>query len=152
MANQQSSGALELKPTGKIFLGSDQLDLTSGEMTVVNLDTIPAGFVDGVEDTVNHKIIIPQTAIYLITAGLVWSNFVANKRYTITIYNNGFAIGADHRSPATDEALINQCCVQRRLVKNDKLVLKAYQASGVDTVDILSSEEATWMSIQLLRR
>ena len=44
------------RPTGKLVLDSSQLNLVDGALTQVELDEIPAGYTDGIEDIINFRI------------------------------------------------------------------------------------------------
>jgi len=140
------------RPSGKLYLASNQFNLVDGASTIVELDTIGTGFTDGIEDTVNHRITPGQAGFYNVIGQVTFTSVVADKAYDVGLYvnhatwinyNRSYVGGGVHYSVPV-AALV-------KLTATDYLELIAVSRSGGDTVDILASAYDTFLSVQRVR-
>ncbi|GAH48354.1 unnamed protein product, partial [marine sediment metagenome] len=75
----------------RAYLGTDQLNLTSGDFTKVLLDTENYDIGEGF-DVDNNKYVAPLDGYYQISSTITWNSVVANKLYYLAIYKNGTVI------------------------------------------------------------
>jgi len=139
------------RPSGKLGLSADQLDLVSGNWTQVLLNQIGAGFNDGIEDIGNSEIDIARPGFYLIAASLEFKNVVADKEYHIEIRQNGNAFaGADGYNKTSVNRFKLSCFYFGYLGIAYDFTLYAMSEAGVNTVDI-SSSMRTSLWVQRMR-
>ena len=140
------------KPSGKLYLGSDQLNLIDEVPTEVLLDTIGTGFTDAIENTVAHCITPGQAGYYLVLGAVMFLNVVAAKNYrsgvlvNSTDYYNSpmyYAAGGVYFSVPTFDLI--------KLTATDYVQLIAISYSGDNTVDIQSGITSTFLSVQRVR-
>lgn len=140
------------QPSGKLYLNTNQLDLVNNIWTVVELNSLTAGFTDGIEDPTNHRI-TPGVAGFYDVKGQMWfMNVIADKRYLVKILKNAatnVVTGCLQASIA--EYLCVACAAHVYLSATDYLELMAQSRAGVDTVDILAGVEFTHLSVQRVR-
>lgn len=140
------------KPSGKLYLSADQLNLVSGEWTLIELDTISANFTDGIEDTTNHRITPGQAGFYDIKGQAYLSQIIAGKRYQLAILVNGTIYKYYTELPGgLTNYLTLLVAAHFYLAAADYLELVILSIAGVDTVDLLGSEPYTFMSVQRVR-
>jgi len=140
------------RPSGKLYLSAEQPNLVSGDITLVELETIAAGFADGIEDTANHKITPGVAGFYLLTGRVTFVNVVADRGYDANIRINGATYacfnynwcGGGTRFSLPLAALV-------KLTATDYLELMARSVAGVDTVDVSGGLHNTFLSIQRVR-
>ena len=139
------------RPSGKLVLNTYQPNLVNNTWTLVLLDLIPAGFTDGIENTVAHTITPDRSGFYAITAQVVFDNAVATKHYACQVKAAAAVIlsGKAHSSFAT--TLFVLCSLPcQYLVAGVALTLEAKSDSGDNTVDI-SNTIGTHLTIQRVR-
>jgi len=140
------------RPSGKLYLGSDQLNLVHDTATLVELDTIASGFTDGIEDTANHKITPGVAGFYLITAQVRFMNLVAEKTYKAGIVVNAASYYCHNITWAGGGVYLTMpLAALVKLTATDYVRLFAESESGDDTVDIGGSQWATFLSVQRVR-
>lgn len=140
------------RPSGKLYLNNDQLNLVDSAPTLVLLDTIPAAFVDGIENVATHRI-TPGVAGWYSIAGQVWfDNVIAAKKYrcAIMVSNQLVAVNYNHSSLA--DTLSCLCSVPcHYLTAVNYVELWATSFAGVHTVDIGIWEQYTYLAVQRVR-
>jgi len=57
--------------------------------TLVELDTIGAGYTDAIEDTVNHRIIVPEAGFYLVKGQTLFSTVTDGRKFELRIFEDG---------------------------------------------------------------
>ena len=144
--------AAHQRPSGKLYLVNDQLNLVDNTWTKVALDTIAPGFTDGIEDTVNNRITPGHPGFYNIKGLVTFIHTVANCNYRarIRISNtNSYSIkyswtGSIIRLGVPVGDLI-------KLTAADYVELWALSNSGDNTVDIEPGVHYTFLSVQRVR-
>lgn len=153
MGNQIISPPAFQRPSGKLYLGSDQLNLVSASMTIVELDTIAAGYADGIENTGTHRI-TPGVAGFYSIVGQVWfKNVIADKWYGSAILINAATLECEttiHSSYAAAVTALS-CTPNLYLTATDYVRLAAWSGAGVDTVDICLGRPRTFLCLQRVR-
>ena len=140
------------KPSGKLVLSSNQNNLVDGVLTLAELDTIPSGYTDGIEDVANYKITPGMAGYYLIAASVYLSSVVADKMYVAYIYKSGSGIAGNILHSKLAEPLIFPMLVPcQYLSATDYLQLWVKSESGDNTVDISAIQEYTYLSVQRIR-
>ena len=137
---------------GKLYLGTDQLNLVNGSMTLIELDTIPANFTDGIEDTGNHRITPGQAGFYHIIGQVTFRHVVADVAYLARIRLNG----NDYKATGTGLAAVAlsltiPVVVHLYLSATDYVELIVVSFSGNNTVDVFGTEDQTFLSLQRVR-
>lgn len=151
--------AKDNRPTGKMYLADNQLNLGNGLQTPVDLDTIYwPGFNDGIEDIVNHRILPGRAGFYLVIAQVFFTQVVADKDYEIWIMHKtgaaAWTVMAHDRRHSRITA--DLACIATDIIWiGDNLVFDAFEIwaqsnSGGNTVDILGAAE-TFLCVQRLR-
>jgi len=144
--------AAHQRPSGRLYLDNNQLNLVDGVKTLVELDTISAGFTDGIEDTAGHRITPGQAGYYHIIGSAMFANAVADRGYVVYIrrsggvslaQNNSWSGGGGYFSAVT-------ACLAK-LTATDYIELCVRSDAGVDTVDLLGKIYATFLSVQRVR-
>ena len=140
------------KPTGGMYLSVEQSNLVHNVWTFVELDAISAGFTDGIEDIVNHKITPGVAGYYLIIAQLCLLRLIADKNYRLTIRISDATSIADSyvHSSVVDSLSIN-CTTIVYLGAADYVQIGVTSMAGVDTVDILANPRYTFLRVQRVR-
>jgi hypothetical protein len=152
MTTEIRPSAAHQRPSGKLYLGTDQLNLVNGAMTLVELDTISAGFTDGIEDIANHRITPGVAGFYDVKGQVYFKDVVADTRYIASIRVNGVTtlFSACHQASIVGY-LSAACSGHCYLAATDYVELMAQSLSGNNTVDILSAEFRTFLSVQRIR-
>jgi len=141
------------KPSGGLYLNSAQDNISSGVETLVNLDGIFSGFVDGIENVITHRIVVNRSGFYFVIGSISYKSpsVVADKVYECRVRLNGNVIscGALHSSNTT----VITAKVQRLIycLAGDYFDLAAFQVTGVNTVDLLDGYRYTHLFVQRVR-
>jgi hypothetical protein len=140
------------RPSGKLKLSADQLNLLNGNATKIALDTIPVGYTDAIEDTVNNRITPGIAGYYCLVGQIEFKSVVVDKAYKVEIRLSGnivseFIAHASHAFPIT--AL--SCLPCHILTAVNYVELWATSYSGDNTVDIGSSVLETYLAVQRVR-
>lgn len=141
-----------LRPSGKLYLGTDQLNLVHGADTKVTLDTIATDFVDAIEDTANHKITPGYAGFYIVLGMVTFKNVVAAKTYRAGILvSNTFwpCYSVGHYGHGTQLSVPVLGLVS--LTASDYVELWARSNSGDNTVDVYGHESYTYLTAQRVR-
>jgi len=141
------------RPSGKLYLANNQLNLVSTVCTLVDLDTIPADFTDGIENTGTHRITPGYGGFYAITGQVTFEAVVADKDYEARVRLNGggyICRNVSHASKAGSLSVPVSLSCQLMTVA-DYIELWAQSDAGVDTVDINISEVFTFLALQRVR-
>jgi hypothetical protein len=138
----------------RVYLGTDQDDITNITDTKVNLDTesydIGVNFASG-------GFVVPVTGYYRVTGQIQYENtdMVADKQYAVKIFLDPLGVGspavalaAYSHSSVVGETLTCTISDVMELVCTDIIYLYAYQASGGNTIDIDSG--FTYLAIELI--
>jgi len=141
------------KPSGMMYLSADQLNLLDNTETLVELNTIWAGFNDAIENIVTHRITPGKAGFYSIVGQVRFKSVVADKSYHALIRRNTAAIIQNNASHSSDVLGLTAVCVVPNwyLAADDYIELYAVSNAGVDTVDIDSAELRTFLAIQRVR-
>ena len=153
-----STRPLANRPNGKMYLTVNQVDLLNGVQTPVELESIWPGYIDGIEDNVNHRILPGRAGFYLVIAQVFFTQVVADKSYEIWIMHKTAAaawteMAHDKRhSRVTDDL---SCIASDVIWIGNDLAFDAFEIwaqsnSGGNTVDILGVAE-TFLLVQRLR-
>ena len=150
MANIQSGGAVFVpKPSGGMYLSGQMTDPGLGEKQIL-LNSILSGFNDGIEDTVNHKITVTRTGLYLVTANIEFSADTANARYETLILKAGTNWIAKAKAHSAVAGPLNSpVSVIVSLANNDDVELFCNLPDA--TSDILGSPYGTFLIVQFIR-
>lgn len=144
-------------PHGRLHLGSTQEDIVNDTQTKVEIDTISASFVDGIEDVINYRITSGRAGLYLCFGQVAFENAVIDKLYRALIFRN-FGIGGSRRVGIQENFLEYAggiICVpvfgEVWLDTDDYVELYAYHFAGVNTVDLTAGEINTYLFAQWIR-
>ena len=80
------------RPSGEVGLGTNQLNIVSGTPTTVLIDTIAAGYADGIENIVTHRITPGVPGWYMMVARIRWSSVPAGTNLVAMIRRNGSTV------------------------------------------------------------
>ena len=140
------------RPSGKLYLGTNQLNLMHGAFVDVNLDTISANFSDNVEDVINHKITPGRAGLYLIVGQVSFFNVRADKDYCSYLeLNDSTYISTNVIHAALAEILHVPVIALVWLSSNDYIKLIGMSNADVDTVDVVGQKDSTFLFVQRVR-
>ena len=140
------------RPSGFLFLEAQQDNLVDGVETLVILTGIPIAFTDGIEDTVNHRIITGIAGFYAIAGQVEFTEVVADKDYIVIFKLNAVVLKEAyvHSSLAANITASFSCPVMW-VDAVEHLELFAISNAGVDTVDITHLGRNTFLTAQRVR-
>lgn len=120
------------------YMGSSQLNLTSGSATKVVFDTENYDPGSNYDPATNYRFTAPVDGYYLIDARITWlgSSVVLDKRYTMFIYKNGASVAWTFNHASLVTALSSQITEILSLSATNYIEIFARQDSGVNTVDL----------------
>jgi len=152
MVTAITKGPAANRPSGRMYLSANQLNLIDDTWTVVELDAIDDGFEDGIEDTVNHWIKPGVAGWYIVMGQWQLLNDVQDKLYRAGIRTNGvkwecvatLSLSRSRPGVVRVSALI-------KLDANDYVQLYAMSGADVNTVDIQSGRFYTFLCLQRVR-
>ena len=144
--------AAHQKPSGGMWLGTDQLNLVHGVATLVELDSLRTGFADGIENLATHRITPGVAGFYSITAQVTFLNLIADKTYQAIIRINGATyLCTNSNHAAITEPLSVPASVLVKLTATDYIELMARSWSGDNTVDVHKNYYFTFLLVQRIR-
>ena len=149
MANDHSVFKLLPQALARAYLNANQLNLTSGAWTEVDLDS--ESYDPGSNfNTTTHAFTAPIAGYYLVVGKITYTQVVADKEYVIGIYLNSalYALARSHSALASNLDVFFSDIVL--LSKDDVVELYAWQNSGVNTVDVQGGADDTFLAIHLL--
>lgn len=145
------------RPSGMLQLGAIQLNILAGGADVtIQIDTIPAVFIDGIENVGTYRITPGVAGFYSVVGNIRFSNIINLKAYSANIFMDGVRI-ATNLMHASDPAVssINSVCVLpcQYFSKTNFVTLVANCYAGANTVDIFSdlAAQATFLAVQRVR-
>ena len=132
---------------GRIYLNTQQNNLSSGSATKVLLDaeSFDTGS-EGDPDT-NNQVDITDTGTYIVAAMLGWTNTVAGKSYRVQIYVNGAAVLRSQMQTATgtgDFEMPISGVVS--ITAGQKIELYATSMDDASTSDVAAGVTQTYLS------
>ena len=142
------------RPSGKLFLGTQQNNLVHGDDTLVLLDTISANFKDGIEDVATHRITPGVAGWYSIVGQVEFESLsmVADARFGVNIRVSGVLANENWVHSSIANTVTGVCLLPcYYLTPADYVELHARSYAGVDTVDISSNELSTFLALQRVR-
>ena len=138
------------KPSGKLVLNSNQLNIADNTATLVELDTIPSEYKDGIENTVTHRITPGRPGFYSIVGVIEFLSVIADKNYQAGVYVSGACINRHVVHSGVAYVIGALCSVPcHYLSAVDFVDLYAYHEAGAGTIDI--SAFYTYLSVQRVR-
>jgi len=152
MTTETRPPAAHQRPSGKLYLSVDQLDLVNDTLTLVKLNVIPGGFTDGIEDTVNHRITPGVAGFYNVIGLVTFKNTVTNCCYDSGIKVSGLLFGGfNYGHTASLWLFSSPVFALLKLDVTDYIELWARSISGDNTVDISGNAWSTYLSVQRVR-
>jgi len=144
--------AAHQKPSGGMYLSVEQSNLIHNTWTFVELDAISAGFTDGIEDVVNHKLTPGAAGFYIVIAQVCLLNLIADKNYRVTIrISDATSVADSYAHASTEEYLTIACAALLYLSATDYVQMGVVSMAGVNTVDVLGNPRYTFLSVQRVR-
>ncbi len=152
MSTKITPGRAHNKPSGKLYLSDHQLNLVNTVLTVIELDTIPAGYADGIESTALHRITPGQAGFYIALGQVTFKSTVADKDYRVYIYrSDGIYICSSSKRCSGGDLFTFPLSAEVIMTVDQYLQLQARSYSGDNTVDIQSGIGYTFLSVQRVR-
>lgn len=140
------------KPSGKLYLSADQLNLVNNTWTLVELDAIGAGFADGIENTGTHRITLVVPGFYTLLGQVTFKNAVVDCSYDARLYLNGSTLLLlNYNFSGRDGLYSVPVSCPYKFNATDYVELWARSISGGDTVDIAGGVAFTFLSVQRVR-
>jgi hypothetical protein len=140
------------RPSGKLYLAVNQLNLVHNVPTKVLLDTIAANYADGIESTVNHRITPGVAGYYSICGQVAFWLISPSKAYVVYIYRSGFNVCTFYANGSVLDIVSGSCCLPNcYLTATDFVELYAESLSGDNNVDIILGEVHTFLAVQRVR-
>lgn len=139
------------QPSGHLHLGSPQNNIANITWTTVLLDTLRAGFTDGIENVGTHRITPAVAGLYLILGSIGWDSTIDNAVYYAGIRVNGVTVAqAVMPSNTGGELAVPVSCIYR-LTNVNWVELAAYHNDGTANPDIPASDTMTFLELHRLR-
>ena len=142
------------RPTGKLYLDDYQINLVSGDETLVELETIPAAYNDGIENVVTHRITPGRPGFYAVVGQVSFMAIVADKDYEARLKMSGGPSYAGRKvthASRTGTLGVTASTPAHYFSATDYVELWAVSEAGVDTVDINTTEVFTFLALQRVR-
>lgn len=143
------------RPSGKLYLSADQLNLVNTIATLVELDTIPTEYKDGIEDTTLHFLKPLRAGFYNVVGQIYFSACIADKTYYAMLRLSGGTFISDvpvHTGNQAGNCVSAKCCLPNQYFSNtDYVQLYGQSFAGVDTVDIDHDVSRTFLALQRVR-
>ena len=138
----------------RVYRGTDQNDLTDNTWMKINLNT-KSYDLGGNFNTTTFKFIAPITGLYRIHAKIHFTtaSVVAEKTYAVGFYLNAALKSSsyEHIGASTDEVSV-ETTEELYLAVNAEIEMYAKVIAGVSTVDVLSGENFTSLTIRLITK
>jgi len=135
------------QPHGCLYLGTQQ-DNIPQVPTIIELDTVPATYTDGIETTGTHIITPDIAGFYAIVGQVSFKGPVVDKTYEVYIsVNDTTIIVRDKRSISVAADFIVPVGAITYLDGDDYLQLEVSHADGVATVDIHDGLDQTFLKV-----
>lgn len=148
------SKKVQLAPSGRLHLGTDQENLVDGVWTIVELDSVSElrEWNSGIEDAGSYLIKPLVSGLYLCTGQVSFFNVVANKDYHVAIDRSASSHRCTSYGHASNTDMLTVSVTGFVPMTVDEYVqLKALSGAGVDTVDIEAGSMETFLQIQRVR-
>ncbi len=140
------------------YLSSHQNDIVNTTETVIELD---AAVTDAFSmfDSTSHRITIPITGTYLVTASIRWFCSVKTdpalpvETYQMWVRKNGSAsLLYELLYPSFAKQYYQRASEYANFVEGDYLELAGFHTAGDNTPDILGNPSYTFLTVQLVKR
>lgn len=143
-------------PTGRIYLEATQHNVPDGSFQKILFDTISAGFTDGIEDIVNHRILPGVAGFYSVFASLELEGLIDQKMYNIHLTKNGFLQAhVHHVSPMTGGGTANHLTLHVSSVIYMTAIsyfeVGLYHNDATHNVDVLGETTGSYLAVQRVR-
>jgi len=136
-------------PSGRMFLNNAQV-IPTGVPTVIELDSISAGFADGIEDIVNHWILPGVAGFYQFNASIQIDATASDILYILSVFKNVTVIAQDQiHSFGIENVTLNVSDIVK-LTNLESLHLKLTHTKGSDET-VSNVESKTFLSVQRVR-
>jgi len=141
------------KPSGNLYLSSDQLNLEKSVFTLVNFDSILPEFTDGIENTTTHIITPGQAGFYLVAVQVAMKNVLADYFYGARLRRNAgeTELWRSYLQASISGTIHIAGTVICYLNIDDYVDVQAAQYTVEDTVDIGAGSNTTFLYLQRIR-
>jgi len=143
-------------PSGRIYLETTQEDIADGLFVKILFDSISAGFTDGIEDLVNHRIFPAVAGWYQVNAYLELETLIDTKKYSIHLTRSGILVAhGEYMSPVTGASSAYH--ISLGISDVVKLTALQYLEVGInhndatESVHVLGEETGSFLSVQRVR-
>jgi len=132
-------------------MSADHENLVNGVETLIPLDTIPAGYTDGIENVVTHRITPGVAGFYSIHGQARLFNTVAAKCYSAQLRVSGVVKDYFYAHAAASTFAVTVSCHFESFYLSavNYLELWVMSDAGVDTVDV--GKIGTYLEVQKVR-
>lgn len=143
-------------PSGRIYLETSQQNIADGLFVKILFDSISAGFADGIEDVVNHRILPGVAGWYQFNAYLELESLIDTKKYSIHVTRSGILVAhAEYISPVTGTSTAYHISLGVsdvvKLTALQYLEVGIYHNDATEILDVLGEEEGSFLSVQRVR-
>ena len=142
--------APDIDPKVRVYLGSSQNNIADSTATKVLLDTEDY---DAGSDFASYRFTAPTTGYYLVIGSVTYNEVIAEKRYLSLVYvNNAVRLtGCIHSGTVgSPNAIIVTVSDVLSLTAGDYVELFAQHQGGAATVDVLTGQDSTFLTVHLL--
>jgi len=143
-------------PNGRLYLEASQQNIADGLFVKILFDSISAGFTDGIEDVVNHRIFPAVAGWYQVNAYLVLEGLIDTKKYQIHVTRSGILVAyAEYLSPITGTSTNYHLSLGVsdviKLTALQYLEVGIFHNDATEIVDVLGEEAGSFLSVQRVR-
>ena len=140
------------RPSGFLYRSIYQEDLIRNTLTLVELNTIPAEYTDGIENIVTHRIIPGINGFYNISGQVTFFGCGPDSQCSVRILRNAVEIHRNTLQIGAGIQIAPQCNLPcQYLLSTDFLELWAVVYGTLDTVDIMDGIAHTFLTVQRVR-
>jgi len=141
------------RPSGKLYLTGDQLNLVDTVWTLVELNTIFGHYTDGIENVATHRITPGVAGFYSIVGQVFFKNLLGDRIYGAAIRISNVDVSIFHQNTGPSGTSCSALCnlPNEKLSAVDYIELFAASFSGINTVDIAEGLAYTYLSVQRVR-
>jgi len=143
-------------PNGRLYLENSQQNVQDGLFVKILFDSISAGFTDGIEDVVNHRIFPGVAGWYQVNAYLLLESLIDACRYAIHVTRSGILVAhAEYLSPKTGTSTAYHISLGVsdviKLTALQYLEVGIHHLDATEIVDVLGEETGSFLSVQRVR-
>jgi hypothetical protein len=131
----------------QVIRNTNQASVSNITVTLIDLNNTDTDNTGAMADLANDRVNVKRAGTYLVTAGVAWNNFPANKLFQTRIHKNGSVLAVVKGSLAVAEYPDWFITLPLTLAAGDYLDLRCYQDTGASQTVYGDASFATGLSL-----